>query len=47
MYTTVQRIAQEYNIVPIQDRLPTNKMEYVIKEILKLQESYMQNNGDI
>jgi hypothetical protein len=36
MYTTVQRIADEYNIIPIQERLPANKMEYVIKEIFKL-----------
>lgn len=47
MYKIVQRIAYEYNTVPMQDRMPTNKMEYVIKKIMRLQEIYMENNGDI
>ena len=47
MYYKVQNIAEENNIVQIPEKLPASKIEYVIKEIMKLQEQYMHNNGDI
>ena len=31
MYSEVQRIAQDYNIIPIQEKFQLNKIEYVIK----------------